>query len=131
MALNKIHNAVKNALIKDVWEITAENFQFQFMDLELDGDLEAQKIFADERIENIYIVIKDFFGASILSDFETAFGKFVLLKTVYSEIKSDFKTYLAFSEYDYNNFFRTIIEEDKIPFFVFDLKNETITKWNN
>jgi len=44
--LDKIHDAVKNALIKDSWTITAENFQMRFKELKLYGDLEAHKIFA-------------------------------------------------------------------------------------
>ena len=44
--LDKIHDAVKNALIKDGWTITAENFQIRFKELKFYGDIEAEKFFA-------------------------------------------------------------------------------------
>ncbi len=134
--LDKIHNAVKNALIKDGWEITAENFEFRFKEFKLDGDLEAQKIDAEKRIDKIFIKINNTFSASTMSDFEHTLGQFLLYRVVLSEIKPDFKTYLAFSEYNYNRFYdsraiRTFIEEEKLSIIVVNLEDKTITKWDN
>ncbi len=58
--LDKIHDAVKNALIKDSWTITAENFQMRFKELKLYGDLEAHKIFAVKGTEKIGVKAKSF-----------------------------------------------------------------------
>ncbi len=48
--LDKIHNAVKNALIKDGWEIVADPYWIKYEDLDLYADLAADRMpFAAER----------------------------------------------------------------------------------
>lgn len=129
--LDKIHDAVKNALIKDSWTITAESFQFNFFELELNGDFEAEN-----KVDKIFIKIDRFFGSSIISDFENALGQFLLYRTVLSELKPDVKTYLAFSASNYYRFFKnnaikTFIEAERLSFFAVNLEGEKIIKWND
>ncbi|MEA5476510.1 element excision factor XisH family protein [Pseudanabaena galeata UHCC 0370] len=43
------HEAVKNALIKDVWMITADPYLIRYKDVDLFADLAAEKPIAAER----------------------------------------------------------------------------------
>jgi hypothetical protein len=95
--LDKIHEAVKNALIKDGWTITAENFQLRYKELKLYGDIEAQKILAEKGSRKIVVEVKSFLGVSIISEFQKALGQYRIYEGVLSKIKPEAKIYLAFS----------------------------------
>jgi hypothetical protein len=43
------HNAVKNALVKDGWKITADPYLLKYEDAELYADLAAEKPIAAEK----------------------------------------------------------------------------------
>ena len=47
--LDKIHDKVKNALIKDGWTITHDPYSIEYQDLTLFADLGAEKMFSAER----------------------------------------------------------------------------------
>lgn len=49
MALDKIHDAVKNGLIKDGWTITADPYEIRFKDIRVYADLAAERPFTAER----------------------------------------------------------------------------------
>jgi hypothetical protein len=49
MALDKIHNAVKNALIKDGWTITEDPYQITYGTRKVYIDLSAEKFFIAEK----------------------------------------------------------------------------------
>lgn len=134
--LDKIHEVVKNALIKDGWTITAENFQMRFKELKLYGDMEAHKIFAEKGTRKIVVEVKSFIGISVMSEFQKALGQYRIYKSVLSQLKPEAKVYLAISESAYNKFFtgegiQFIIEQERLSFFVVDLKSEVITQWKN
>jgi len=44
--LDKIHDKVKNALIKDGWTITHDPYSIEYQDLTLFADLGAEKMFS-------------------------------------------------------------------------------------
>ncbi len=132
--LDKIHDAVKNALIKDGWTITAENYQIRFKELKFYGDIEAEKIFAVKGTKKILVEVKSFIGVSVISEFQKALGQFRIYQDILSELKPEIKVFLAFSEAVYNKFFvgegiKFIIEKEQLAFFVVDLKNEVILQW--
>lgn len=65
MARDKIHNAVKNALIKDGWTITADPYKLKTPDFKLEADLAADRPIAAERAgSKIVAEIKSFLGRS-------------------------------------------------------------------
>lgn len=49
MAKDAIHNAVKNALIKDGWIITADPYRIKTDDVQVYADLAADRLIAAER----------------------------------------------------------------------------------
>jgi hypothetical protein len=69
------HDAVKNALVKDGWTITADPYFIKYEDAELYADLAAEKPLAAERHEQkIVVEIKSFVGRSLIYDFHSALG---------------------------------------------------------
>ncbi len=65
--LDKIHEIVKTALVKDGWVITDDPFAVQFEEFDLYVDLAAERVFAAERAgEKIAVEIKSF-SASVQS----------------------------------------------------------------
>ncbi len=73
------HNVVKNALIKEGWQITHDPFYIKFSETDfLHIDLAADKIIAAEKPgEKIAVEIKSFFNDSPMYDFHLALGKFL------------------------------------------------------
>ena len=77
MAKDKIHRAVRKALEKDDWTITADPFSFRYKRIQVHADLEAERIFeAESEGRKIAVEIKSFLGASAIDDFEDALGQY-------------------------------------------------------
>ncbi|MBP7999965.1 MAG: hypothetical protein KA314_03570 [Chloroflexi bacterium] len=70
-----IHEAVKNALIKDGWTITHDPFTLKIGDDNLFADLAAEKwIVAERREKKIVVEIKSFLGPSLFEDLKVGCG---------------------------------------------------------
>jgi len=104
--LDKIHEAVKNALIKDGWTITADPYRIDFEEYRLYADLSAERPIAAVRgNEKIVVEIKSFLNRSSVSDFENALGQYLIYRRLLSKIEPETKIYLAISEATYTDFF--------------------------
>ena len=67
--LDIIHNAVKNALIKDGWVITDDPYIIQYRKTTLYADLGAERPIAVERNGiKLVVEVKSFIGASKIQD---------------------------------------------------------------
>ena len=78
--LDKIHHAVKRALVKDGWTITADPFRLRYGGRKLFVDLGAERVLAAEKgTEKIAVEVKSFVGASEINDLENALGQIYLL----------------------------------------------------
>lgn len=80
MARDKIHYAVKNALIKDGWTITADPYYLKVADDEPDlaADLAAERPLAAEKgSRKIVVEIKSFLGRSLITEFYSALGQYL------------------------------------------------------
>jgi hypothetical protein len=73
--LDIIHNAVKNALIKDGWMITNDPYVIQYRRTTLYADLGAERPIAVQRNgQKLVIEVKSFVGASKIQDLKEALG---------------------------------------------------------
>ena len=73
------HDTVKNALIKDGWNILADPYKIKYKDAELFADLAVEKsIVSEQNIWRIVVEIKSFLTASPMRDFEMALGQYIL-----------------------------------------------------
>lgn len=124
--LDKIHQAVKNALVKDGWTITAENFQFRFKELKFYGDIQAKRIVAEKGEQKIVVEVKSFLGVSAITEFHQALGQYRVYKRILSQLDPSAKVYLAVTEAVYNEFFsgdgvQFLVEQEKVALFAVNL----------
>jgi hypothetical protein len=70
------HNIVKQALIREGWTITHEQYNFE-TEPQLSTDIGAEKLIAAERKqEKIAVEIKSFLAESQVSELEKAIGQY-------------------------------------------------------
>ena len=135
--LDKIHDKIKTALIKDGWVITHDPFSITFEELDLYVDLAAERVFAAERAdEKIAVEIKSFLLPSKVQDFKLALGQYELYKEYMTVLTSDRKLFLAIGEDIFKTFFQMkavqfIINHKQMPLIVVNLEMEAIVEWIN
>lgn len=135
--LDNIHNAVKNALLKDDWSITDDPYVIQYRTAKLYADLGAERIIAAERKnQKLVIEIKSFLGASKLQDLKEALGQYDIYRYLLEETVPERKFYVAISNEIYKNFFQQdlvqlILKKHTLPLIVVDIESEKIKLWIN
>jgi XisH protein len=134
MAKDCFHDAVRVALEKEGWTITADPLEMSVGDVDFEIDLAAEMLAAERAGEKIAVEIKSFIGRSNVSDFHTALGQFMNYKFALEEFEAERKLYLAIPESIYNSFFqrrfvRSVIERTEIQLLVYDEKKEVIIQW--
>jgi len=135
--LDIIHNAVKNALIKDGWTITDDPYIIQYRRTTLYADLGAQRPIAAQRDQQKLVVeVKSFLGASKIQDLKEALGQYDIYRYLLEETAPERKLYVAVSEIAYKTFFKQdvielIINKHQLPLIVVDTAAEEIRQWIN
>jgi hypothetical protein len=136
-ALDKIHAAVRNALIKDGWTITHDPFTIQYKDVELFADLGAERPLAAERREQrIVVEIKSFLGPSLQRDWQSALGQYVIYRDLLAVLAPERELFLAVSGAVQIGFFeresvQLVVQNNRIKLVVVDLDTEEILRWIN
>ncbi len=135
--LDIIHNAVKNALIKDGWLITDDPYVIQYRRTVLCADLGAERPIAVERDgQKLVVEVKSFIGASKIQDLKEALGQYDIYRYLLEETVPDRKLYIAISNVAYNTFFtqdvtQLILNRHQLPIIVVDIEIEEIMQWIN
>jgi hypothetical protein len=135
MAKDKIHEIVKNALIKDGWTITDDPLNITFEELGLYADLGAEKVFAAERRdEKIAVEIKSFLHQSKIQDLKLAVGQYEIYKLLMKKLMPERKLFIAVDKDVYKDFFlkkavQFIIREKGLPLIIVNLEKEVIVQW--
>lgn len=135
--LDLIHHAVKDALIKDGWTITADPYIIQYGDVKLFADLAADKIIAAERAEQkIVVEVKSFAQASQIHELQTALGQYEIYRGFIEVIEPERKIYLAISEDVFEQFFsrsaiQFIVKRFQVSLIVVDVDKEEVVKWKD
>ncbi|WP_324282137.1 element excision factor XisH family protein [Cyanobacterium aponinum UTEX 3221] len=130
------HDAVKNALIKDGWRITADPYFIIYKKLRLVADLGAERsLSAQKGNDKIVIEVKSFLNPSFIYDLERAVGQYIIYRNFLKKTAPDHQIYLALSQLVYqSNFDETIdivVKENEIKLIIVDTEKEVITKWIN
>jgi hypothetical protein len=131
------HNAVKNALLKDGWTITADPYFIKYEDAELYADLAAEKpISAERQGQKIVVEIKSFVGRSLMYDFHGALGQYVVYRNLIQLTEPEYTLYLAIDDLVYKNFFQrksiqVITKENQLLLMVVEMEKEEILQWIN
>ncbi|MEH2036201.1 XisH family protein [Nostoc sp.] len=129
------HDAVKNALIKDGWIITADPYPIKYEEVKLFADLAGEKTIAASREgKQIVIEIKSFLSRSPMHDFETALGQYLIYKAFLSLENPERELYLAIGEIIYEDFFQKVaiqlvVAKYQVSLLVVDMNKQEIVKW--
>jgi hypothetical protein len=135
--LDFIHFSVKNALIKDGWEVTDDPYVIEYMKTRLYADLGAERPMAAERGgQKIVIEVKSFLGTSKFQDLKEALGQYDIYRYLLEETAPERKLYVAISNEAYQNFFsqaviQLILDKHQLPLIIVDIEVEEIVKWIN
>ena len=136
-AQDKIHVAVKNALIKDGWTITDDPFSIVYKDVGLSADLGAERTLAAAKgSERIVVEIKSFLGPSLFRDLEQALGQYGLYRLYLRLTEPDRVLFLAIDSDTYADFFRresvqVAVEDAKLKLVIVNLDSEQVVQWIN
>jgi hypothetical protein len=136
MAKDVFHQQVKNALIKDTWNITHDPLTIRISEaVKLQIDLAAESAIAAERdSEKIAVEIKSFIGDSDISAFHTALGQYLNYCQALEEQEPERIVYLAIPVETYQDFFQLpfiqrAIERYQVKLIIYDPKLEEIKQW--
>lgn len=141
---DRIHNVIKQALIKDGWEITDDPYvisygeRFLFIDLAAKLDrlkgIVGNFIGARRGDSRIAIEIKEFRGNSAIADLEQAIGQYVLYGLLLEQIDPDRKLYLAITDTTFEGIFseplgELVIRELPLRLLIVDVKAIEVKRW--
>ncbi|AFZ18448.1 XisH family protein [Allocoleopsis franciscana] len=136
MAKDVFHQQVKNALIKDGWNITHDPLTIRISEaVKLQIDLAAETTIAAERdSEKIAVEIKSFVGDSDISAFHTALGQYLNYCQALEEQEPDRLVYLAIPSETYQDFFQLpfiqrALQRYQVKLIIYDPKLEEIKQW--
>lgn len=136
-ALDKYHDAVRNALIKDGWTITHDPLRLVWGRRDMYVDLGAKRLLGAEKDEQrIAVEIKSFTGASEMADLERALGQFAIYRTVMNEVEPERILYLAVPQKVMENLFqddigRLILRDNLARVVSFDPTEEVLIQWTS
>jgi len=135
--IDAIHGAVKNALIKDGWTITADPYTIRYEEVILFADLAAERPIAAERAgRKIVVEVKSFISPSPIHDLKIALGQYALYLGFLELTEPDRKLYLAVSDTVHASFFtqkaiEVIVQRYQLPLLVVDIEIEEIVTWTS
>lgn len=129
------HEPVKQALLKDGWQITDDPFLIEYKGLKLYADLGAERPVAAEKAgEKIVIEIKVFGSASPISELQKAVGQYEIYRLFLERVHPERKLFLAIAQDVYQDFFmepaiHDFVESQAIYLMVFDPDAQEIVEW--
>lgn len=136
MAKDIIHDAVRNALVKDGWTVTDEPFRIVYEEFELFADLAVGRapVIAEKYGRKIVVGVKTFGGRSFVKDFQHALGQYIMYRDLMELTCPGYELCLGISEFVHEEFFSqkaamTIVRRHKLRFVIVDIGKEEIVKW--
>jgi XisH protein len=135
MARDLFHTVVKDALIRDGWQITHDPFPVDYGDVQMQIDLGAERLIAASRNqEKIAVEVKSFINPSAISEFHTAVGQYPNYRRALRSQDPTRILYLAVPSQTYDEFFRLRfiqegVQEYQICLIVYDTEDRTIVQW--
>ncbi|MBD1810992.1 XisH family protein [Microcoleus vaginatus DQ-U2] len=134
-ARDLFHDAVKKALQKEEWEITADPLLVKIQGVKFEIDLAAEKILAAEKLgQKIAVEIKSFLNNSAITDFHLALGQFLNYRLALQIKEPDRTLYLAVPFDTFDSFFQEPFIQEAVNVYqlklvVYDPQKEVIVEW--
>ena len=136
MAKDRFHQVVKKALESDGWNVTRDPLQIKVGGVDMEIDLEVERLLAAERgEEKIAVEVKSFLAsASAISEFHTALGQYINYRAALRREDPDRILYLAVPDLVYNSFFQldfpaSMLQENFVKIIVYNIELEQISIW--
>jgi XisH protein len=136
-ARDLFHEAVRQALLKEQWVITADPLKIKIDGVKFEVDLAAEKVFAAERAgRKIAVEIKSFLNSSAITDFHAALGQFLNYRLALQMTESTRVLYLAvptdtFEFFFQERFVQAAIALYQLKILVYDPEQEVIIQWKD
>ncbi len=138
MARDLYHSQVREALIMEGWQITHDPYYLDIDDrAPMEVDLGAEKLIcAIKGTQKIVVEVKSFLNRSMIYDFHSAYGQFLIYRRGISKTDPDRVLFLAIPEDAYTEiqtrpFYMELIEEENIKIIVFNPLTKIIVTWIN
>jgi hypothetical protein len=135
MARDLFHSIVKDALIKEGWQITHDPFPVDYGDVQMQIDLGAERLIAATKDqEKIAVEVKSFINPSAISEFHTAVGQYLNYRRALRSQEPNRILYLAVPSQTYDEFFRLRfiqegVQEYQICLIVYEVEDRSILQW--
>ncbi len=135
MAKDYYHNTVKEAPIKDGWEITHDPYEISTPEFDLEVDIGAEKLLgAKKENKQIAAEIKGFHEESKIYAFHKALGQYLDYKIGLKNQEPNRQLYLAvpadiFESVFQYSLFREVLKTYELNVVVFDPINKKILSW--
>ncbi|MEG4803916.1 XisH family protein [Microcoleus sp. ARI1-B5] len=142
---DSIHNIVKQAIVKDGWQITNDPYVISYGERFLFVDLAATELSTPDRIfgqfigaeyknSRIAIEIKEFGGKSAIADLEQAIGQYILYQLLLKQVDPERHVYLAIPDSTYYSLFsepigELVIAELPLKLLIVDLQKTEVKQW--
>ena len=129
------HNQVKQALIKEGWQITDDPFTLDYKGIRLYADLGAEKVIAAQRdSEKIVVEIKVFNTPSLMTELEKAIGQYNVYRSFLKRLEPERWLYLAITDDVYQDFFclepiQEVVNDQVISLIIFNPELEVVIQW--
>ena len=134
-AKDRFHDAVKQALQKEEWVITADPLILKIDKVKFEIDLAAEKVFAAEKAgQKIAVEIKSFLNTSAVTDFHSALGQFLNYRLGLQMNEPDRTLYLAipldiFESFFQERFTQEAVRQYQVKLIVYEPVQEVIIEW--
>ena len=134
---DQIHEAVKNALIKDGWTVLNDPYRIEYEDADVYADLRIEKQVSGGSAHRVLVIeVKEFTGPSPLNRLEEALGQYQLYRSYLRAIAPDEEVYLAVDKASFEKLFvrksfQRIVEDYNLAILVVDIPREELFQWIN
>lgn len=136
-AKDLFHDAVKQALLKEQWVITADPLTIKIEGVRFEIDLAAEKVFAAEKAgRKIAVEVKSFLSNSALTDFHLALGQFLNYRLALQMNEPDRVLYLAVPFDTFDTFFQERFVQEAVRLYqlklvIYDPVKEVFIEWRD
>ncbi|MEO0041228.1 MAG: hypothetical protein RL329_676 [Bacteroidota bacterium] len=138
MARDMFHKAAKEALEKAGWTITHDPYYLTLQKdvAQYEIDLGAERLLAAEKgTEKIVVEVKSLMKTSLLHEFHSVLGQYLVYQYGLQKMEKDRKLYLAipsFGQKKLNNIppLLDMIKDFNVKIICFDSETKTIVSWD-
>ena len=136
-AKDLFHDAVRKALLKQQWVITADPLTIKIEGVKFEIDLAAEKVFAAQKAgRKIAVEVKSFLNNSALTDFHVALGQFLNYRLALQMSEPDRSLYLAvpfdtFDSFFQERFVKVAVSLYQLKLVVYDPLKEVVIEWRD